>query len=189
MPTAKSGIVLHHNLDPAAFKWLWAKYVTGADLTKHCTACLKAVTVRPAEGRGSPYSQRFSRPSNPGMKDMTRLVMDEVPVGSFLGIYLCGVAAAGYSAKKNYPHNLHAAIVPVAGGTDTYEFEKWVLRVENGLFTRIPGPDELPPALRGLPDKYTTCRIFRWAACIVPALALGKEAPTGVLLHPSRQLR
>ena len=116
--------------------------------------------MRPQGGRGSPYSQRFSRASNPTMKDTPRLAMDEVPADSFLGIYLCGVAATGYGAKRNYPHNLHAAIVPVTGATDTYEFEGWVLRVENGLLTRIPGEDELPPMLQRLPEKYTTCRIF-----------------------------
>ena len=158
-------ITLRHNLDPDSFIWLWAKYVVSANLEKHCTAGLKALTVRKNNGRGTPYSQLFSKASNPYMKDSRILTMDENQNQSFKAIYLCGVAAAGYSSKKNYPHNLHAAIVNTPGETDTFEFENWSITAENGTFTRIPNEEELSREHQRLPKEYTTCRIWRWAAC------------------------
>lgn len=168
-----SPVIIHHNLDPAAFKWLWAKYAVSPNLSKHCTASLKALAIRDAAGRGSVYSRKFSGVSNPRMRDTPTLLMDEVGSSPFAAIYLCGVAAAGYSQRRNYPHNLHAAIVPAPGRTDRYLFENWELRVENGLFTRIPAQEELPDDLQKLPPAYVTCRIFRWAACILPQLMEG----------------
>jgi hypothetical protein len=37
--------------------------------------------------------------------------------------------------------------------------------VRNALFLRIPAESELPERYRTLPPEYTTCLIFRWAAC------------------------
>jgi hypothetical protein len=59
------------------------------------------------------------------------------------------------------------------GHSATYRFENWELSVENGLFTRIPDQQELPTEYQNLPVAYTTCRIFRWAACILPNLVQG----------------
>lgn len=166
-------VVLHHNFDPDAFMWLWAKYVVRPNLDKHCTASLKSVTVPRADVKGTPYSQKFSKASNPAMHATPCLAMDENCGSPYAAIYVCGVSATGYAQKKNYPHNFHAAVVPAAGREDTYLFEDWALTVENGLFTRIPGQDELPDSLRQRPSAYVTCRIFRWAACILPPLVNG----------------
>jgi hypothetical protein len=169
-------IVLHHNFEPDAFMWLWAKYVAAPDLSKHCTACLKSVATRRADGKRSPYSQKFSAASNPAMRSTPSLTMDETGDARFAAIYLCGVAAAGYAQKKNYPHNFHAAVVPDPGREETYRFEDWTLTVENGHFTRIPSQPELPSQFLHLPAAYTTCRIFRWAAGILPHLVEGDYA-------------
>ena len=180
-----ASVILHHNFDPAAFLWLWAKYVSSYDLTKHCTACLKSLAIPTPQGRRSPYSQLFSKASNPSMKQTSRLEMDENGEAHSAAIYLCGVSAAGYAQKKNYPHNFHAAVIPAPGRTDTCKFEDWTLSVENGLFTRIPSQDELAPAHRQLPEAYVTCRIFRWAACILPLLPEDpRRLRPGLLLHP-----
>lgn len=175
-------VILHHNLDPDAFLWLWGKYVVAPDLTKHCTACLKSLSIARSDGKSSPYSQRFSKASNPLMRTDTRLVMDENGSRSYAGLYLCGVSAAGYSAKKNYPHNFHASVVPSPGHEDTYRFEDWVVSVENGHFTKIPVRGDLPSRFLSLPVPYVTCRIFRWAACILPTLVDGtyKRAHSGL---------
>lgn len=154
MNAPDESIILRHNLDPAAFMWLWAKYVVNPNLEKHCTACLKAVTVKPAIGPGAPYSRTFSKAFNPGMKDNPTLLMDEAPHNHFRAIYLCGVSAAGCSSKKNYPHNLHAAIVPARGASDVFEFENWKLQVDNGIFTRIPPEEELPRGCRQRQPEY-----------------------------------
>ena len=152
-----SQIILHHNLVPDHFMWLWAKYVTVFVPTKHCVNSFKGK-----------LSKRFSGASNPNMESKSPLVLDEVEPDDFRAIYLCGVARAGYSSKKNYPHNLHAAILPEAGFSDSFKFEGWELRVEGGRFMPIPGEDELAREFRDLPLEFTTCRIFRWAAKALP---------------------
>ena len=119
------------------------------------------------------------------MKAMPRLILNERPRESFAAIYLCGVAARGYRDGTNYEHNLHAAVIPVPGETDIFQFEHWRLSVTNGLFTRIPTEAELSTEHRKLPVEFTSCRIFRWAACILPAL-LEPDQPqrSKLLLHP-----
>ena len=82
---------------------------------------------------------------------------------SFKAIYICGVIKKGYSQKKNYPHNVHAAIIPKKAAKDTWEFEGWKLEVENGVFSHIPSIEELPLKYRSLPEEFITCRIYRWA--------------------------
>ena len=166
-------VVITHNLEPEAFEWLWAKYVVSSNLGKHCTASLESHRVQAADGIRSLYSQRFSKARNPLMKQMPRLVMDECALGDFDAIYLCGVASTGYSSKRNYPHNFHAAIVPIPGMRDEYNFEKWNLKIENGVFTRIPDESELPQQFLHFPTAFTSCRIFRWAAIILPLIKMG----------------
>jgi hypothetical protein len=172
---AASQVVIHHNLKPRDFMWLWAKYVQAPNLTKHCTACLRSSPVTLPNGKKSPYRQKFSKSSNPEMESSQRIVMDECEPGIFRAIYLCGVSAAGYRVKKNYPHNLHAAIVPVVGASDHFVFEGYDLRIKNGRFTRIPSESELPAEYSNLPKEFTTCRIFRWAACVLPLLIFPQE--------------
>lgn len=149
-------IILEHNLNPRDWMWLWAKYATGHNPAKHCTNSIR--------GR---YSKRFSA-HNETMEFDRSLVMDEVTNGTFAAIYLCGVAKKGYSQKENYPHNLHAVIVPAEGETDSFTFENWRLRVSGGRFMSVPGPELLPQQYGGLPAEYTTCRIFRWAVVARP---------------------
>lgn len=182
-------IALEHNLTPESFKWLWAKYVRAPNTAKHCTASLRATSFRGPSGKLSPYSLVFSKASNPLLGNMPRLALNECSLGSFAAIYICGVSALGYSSKTNYAHNLHAAIIPWPGATDSFEFEKWTLRVENGVFTRIPGPEDLPEELRHLSGHFTTCRIFRWAACVLPVILSnpGVLVPR-LLLHPELAL-
>jgi hypothetical protein len=149
-------ILLRHNLDPRKFVWLWAKYVTGVNLSKHCTNALRG-----------PYSKLLSA-HNDSLLESTILRLGERPLGSFCAIYICGVAKKGYSRKANYPHNLHAAIEYAPGVNDRFVFEEWSLEVENGRFLRIPSLDELAPEFAGRPEAFTSCRIFRWAASYRP---------------------
>ena len=162
-------IILEHNLRPNDFMWLWAKYVAGTNLQKHCTACLKGITIR-TKDRGSPYSQKFSKASNPNMLLENSLVMDETGETPYRAIYLCGVAAEGYSTKTNYPNNLHAAVKNTPGIDDTYSFLNYKIVARNGTFTPIPEERDLPSDMLKLPKEYTTCRIFRWAAVGFPKL-------------------
>jgi hypothetical protein len=179
-------VVIRHNLNPDDFMWLWAKYVQAPNLTKHCTASLRSCPVTLPNGKKSPYSQKFSKASNAAMAGTRRLVMDECKPEDYRAIYLCGVAARGYRAKRNYPYNLHAAIVPIPEASDHFHFEGYELEIENGRFTRIPGESELKPPHTSLPKEYTTCRIFRWAACVLPVLISGnqEERAQVLLRHP-----
>jgi hypothetical protein len=150
---SSGAIVIEHNLDPARFMWLWAKYVRGIDDTKHCTACLKGW-----------YSKRLSG-HNVALRETPRLVMDEHDAGAYRSIYVCGVAKQGYARHLNYPYNLHTAVLPAPGRKDSFRFERWELQVTNGIFDPIPSLEDLPGRFRALPDEFTTCRIFRWAVC------------------------
>jgi len=143
-----------HNFDPAYFLWLWAKYVIGFNDRKHCTNSIR--------GR---YSKSFSK-HNPGLVTHPSVLLDEQPWGSFQAVYVCGVAKKGYSTRQNYPHNVHAAILPELGADDEWHFEQWHMRIKNGRFLTIPSsPNDLPERYLNLPTEFTTCRIFRWAAC------------------------
>ena len=145
-------VELSHNLSPKAFKWLWMKYVTTVNDKYHCTNCLR--------GR---YGKVLSK-HNSELTKTPVLLMDEFPLDSFSAIYVCGVINKGYP-RTNYAYNLHAAIKPMVGRSDEFEFENWTLSVKNGIFQPIPNEDDVPEMYRKLPPEYTTCRIFRWAVC------------------------
>ena len=162
-------IQLTHNLDGTKFMWLWAKYVRGFNDAQHCTNSLA--------GR---YSKILSK-NNPQLPSLRSLTLGEEPSG-WSAIYICGVSKAGYSSKKNYPHNLHAAVIPAVGEHDEFRFEDWVLTIQNGLFTKIPTEADLPTRYQALPPEYTTCRIFRWAVCVAPELAASPQPDVAGLL-------
>jgi len=146
-------IKLRHNLKPDRFVWLWAKYVNGVNDRYHCTNCIRG-----------PYSKRLSK-HNPELSEQRVIALNELGADKFKALYICGVSNNGYSKKENYPHNLHAAILPMPGKSGLFRFEDWQISVENGVFMRIPKLEELPLRYRALAPEYTTCRIFRWAVC------------------------
>ena len=150
--TNVSPVILHHNLNPDAFMWLWMKYVRGLNDRYHCTNCLQGW-----------YGKKLNK-ANPELRSTPELSLDERPREAFQAIYICGVYKRGYP-KTNYPHNLHAAILPQEGKEDDFAFENWRLEIRNGVYLPIPAETELPEQYRSLPPEYTTCRIFRWAAC------------------------
>jgi hypothetical protein len=142
-------ITIKHNLNSAKFKWLWAKYVRGVNLTHHCTNSLKG-----------PYSKKFSK-LNVEFNSEGIVTFDEC--SHFKAIYICGVSVNGYSKKLNYPDNLHLVLVPEAGRREVFKFLNWEFEVTNAKLSSIIGEDELAPEYKDLPKEYTTCRIFRWA--------------------------
>lgn len=147
-------IEIEHNIEPSHFKWLWAKYVVGLNANQHCTHCIRG-----------PYSKLFSK-HNPSFGPERVISLNERPVGSYVALYICGVASRGYPQHRNYPHNIHAAIVPEIGGEDLWEFERWQMRIRNGRLVPIPQTvGDLPERYRLLEPRFTTCRIFRWAVC------------------------
>lgn len=141
-------IKIKHNFDSSKFKWLWSKYVVGGNDGKHCTNCLKGK-----------YSKKFSK-HNENFNNENIIEFDEVE--EYKAIYICGVINKGYTQKKNYPHNVHAAIEPKEGASDKWEFDGWFIEVENGVFSKIPSIEELPKKYQSLSDEYITCRIYRW---------------------------
>lgn len=165
----ESPIIIEHNLVPNKFMWLWAKYVVDTNLQKHCTACLKGATIK-KNGKGSPYSQKFSKASNPDMLQQKSLIMDETRGDPFKAIYLCGVSSEGYATKANYSLNLHTAVKSTPGIDDTFLYLDYEINAKNGTFISIPEEKDLPPNLVILPKEYTSCRIFRWAAVSFPKL-------------------
>jgi len=146
-------VIIRHNFTPDDFMWLWAKYVVGFNEQYHCTNCLR--------GR---YSHRFSKARNPLLAQQREIAFDEHD--EHRAIYICGVARRRYSMKKNYPHNVHVAIAPMEGAKAEFRFEDWIVQIENGAVLSIPESDALPPRLRQLPPRFTTCRIFRWGTTL-----------------------
>lgn len=144
-------IIVKHNFDKSKFKWLWSKYVLDGNDKKHCTNSLVGK-----------YSKKFSK-HNENFNEENIIEFDEFNDLDTKAIYICGVINKGYSAKKNYPHNVHAAIIPKEGAHDIWEFEGWKLEVDNGYFDKIPTIEELPEKYKELPEEFVTCRIFRWA--------------------------
>ena len=147
-----SNVIIHHNFYPDSFMWLWAKYVSDFNPKYHCTHCIKG-----------PYSKIFSKTSNNNLAKDTTIVFNEHDC--FDAIYICGVSKEGYRQKKNYIHNVHCALKPEAGFNDEFSFEDWHLIIQNGRVLQIPEEKDLPKRYFFLPKEYTTCRIFRWAAC------------------------
>ena len=145
-------LLVIHNVERRRFVYLWAKYVKSFNPEYHCTNCLKG-----------PYSKKL-RKKNPELDKESTITFDEVPLGAYRAIYICGVAQKGYSRKRNYPHNLHTAILPSPGAMDRFSFENWKMVVENGRFLRIPGEEDLPEEYKDYSEEYTSCRIFRWGA-------------------------
>lgn len=144
-------IIINHNFLGYKFKWLYAKYAYGCNPLHHCTNAIK--------GR---YSKVFSR-LNPGFLPGRKIVMNEFPDIVWDAIYICGVASQGYTKHKNYPHNVHVAILPQEGATDHWEFENWKMDIQNGIFEYVPSEKEIDPQYLKLPEQYWTCRMFRWA--------------------------
>lgn len=145
-------VIIRHNFTPANFMWLWAKYVVGFNELYHCTNCLRG-----------PYSARFSKAKNPRLAEDHTIAFDEHTDHS--AIYICGVARKGYSSKQNYEHNVHLAIRPSTNHNCSFQFEQWRVDIEGGEALPIPAASELKNYFQQLPTPYTTCRIFRWAAC------------------------
>lgn len=144
-------IKIKHNLDSSKYKWLWAKYVAEGNDEKHCTNCL----------RGK-YSKKFSK-HNQNFNNQENIEFDEEKENTYKAIYICGVINKGYAQKKNYPHNLHLAIVPKEGHNEVFTFEDVRIEITNGMISYIPLIEELPQKYQSLPECYTTCRIYRWA--------------------------
>ena len=139
------------NFDGNKFMWLYAKYAYGANPNKHCTNSIKGK-----------YSNRFTR-NNPGFLPGQEIVLDEFPDLNWDAIYICGVSKVGYHRHQNYPHNVHIAIIPKPGATDTWSFENWNMTVKNAVFEYVISEEELEDKYSTLPEQYRTCRMFRWA--------------------------
>lgn len=146
-------VTIRHNIDETKFKYLWAKYVKGSNIERHCAQCVPGT-----------FSKKFSGAWNSNLLDQPILEMNEVPDGEYEAIYFCGVFKKGFSTKKNYPHNLHLAIIPQEGHNDVFDFENWHIEIEGGYIDRIPSEEELPEQFFKDPYDYHyfTCRIFRW---------------------------
>lgn len=127
---------LTHNFESAKFKWLWAKYVTGFDESHHCTNSVRGY-----------YSRNFSK-RNPLMSPSNTITFDERWPKTFDAIYICGVSSDGYRAKLNYPHNVHAAIVPESDIVDEWSFETWRMSIRGGRFVPIPSIESLPEPMQ-----------------------------------------
>jgi hypothetical protein len=117
------------------FRFLWLKYVSGFDPSKHCARCLRG-----------PFSARIS----PQMDLRYAISLDEYECDY---LYLCGVS-------PRWETNLHIVFQPSAGDiirVTTYNG----LEIEIHGATQVPIPP-LEQGFMGLPKEFTTCRNFQF---------------------------
>ena len=95
----------------------------------------------------------YYAPHNENFNNETTIIFDEQPEDTFKAIYICGVISKGFSAKKNYPHNVHLAIIPKKGARCLYQFEEWIIEIEDGMISMIPEIEELPEKYQDLPEQ------------------------------------
>lgn len=119
------------------FKYLWAKFVTGANLDVHCAKCLLG-----------PYSKVI----RVGM-ELGESILD-APVKPFDFFYLCGVTA-------RWETNLHLAARRAPGKTaKVTAFNGTVFEIPD--FELIP-IHALPVGFMGKLKAFTTCRNWQFA--------------------------
>ena len=138
------------------FRFLWAYYVNGYDITRHCQTGLRG---RRAEN----FHSRTARCAAPVLLEHA----DRFPF-----VYICGVAAGPVRLRGE--RNLHLPLRPQPGAgacATTYNGFRFV--VENAALVTVPS---LPRGWHGLPDAHTQCRNFQFAVAVFGADATGRNA-------------
>lgn len=123
--------------EASGFRYLWLKYVTGPNMTRHCAQAL--------QGR---YSQRVKRDMALGRV----VALDEF--GPYSALYLCGVS-------PRWATNLHVAFRPGPGRVRRRLYNG--LELELVGVEELP-IIALPEGWRGFGPEFTTCRNFQFAA-------------------------
>jgi hypothetical protein len=143
-----------------AYRFLWLKYVQGADLRYHCARCLKG-----------PYSKLlpFSRYGQPaGLQIEGDLVEADSPF-----LYLCGVT-------PRWEENLHIAFQRAPGERIEYEDKHIRLVITDAVRMPIEALPEKVIQEEGLVAAYYTCRNYQFARQYLSE----EESPAGGLLTP-----
>lgn len=144
-------IIVHHNFDGKKFKWLYAK-TRPAQILKTTALTRSKENTANASQETIPISSRIRISSSTNFRSLDGMRSTSAVVSS-----------KGYAKHLNYPHNVHIAIIPAPGETDEWSFENWKMTVKNAKFEYVISEDELDPKYKDLPEKYVTCRMFRWA--------------------------
>jgi hypothetical protein len=124
-----------------AFRFFWAKRVTGFDSSTHCAECLSGPRLSAVN------------------KDLARggRAIIQAPAGSL--IYICGVAS-----PRNWSNNFHLALRVV-------EREQTVSQLYTGACVTVTNAVAIPIADAAarrmyphLPEEFLTCRNFQFGA-------------------------
>lgn len=138
-------VVRHWSLvPPNGYLYLWMKYVTGCDLSRHCQESLVGLK-----------SKRFSKGGKHGYADPAPIVLDET-VAPFY--YICG-GSPDFDESKN----LHIAFLhePGSGFEVVTNREHWVLENARRIDILEEFCDENDPNYRDV--KYRHCRNWQFA--------------------------
>ncbi|MFC8447737.1 hypothetical protein [Kitasatospora sp. NPDC057223] len=123
------------------YRYLWLKYVTGIDLTRHCAVALHG---------------RYSRHLNEDTRHV-EVQLDEFPHA--LAWYLCGVTTRPY----RWEDNPHLALEPAPGHTQDLQVKDLTVHLD-GIrpidFTNADVPADSPHADDPV---YQTCRNWQFA--------------------------
>ncbi len=158
--------VSHGRLAPGpieGFRFLWAYYVKGYRIDRHCQSCFKGRIV----------DQFCSRTASSGR------VVAFNRMDRYLYVYICGVAAGPRQERRL--KNLHFPLRYSEGCvSETTTFNGYVFRAHNAVVVPIP---VLPPGWNGIDDsEHTNCKNFQFAVSV-----FGRPAdcrlPTADCLH------
>ena len=127
----------------AAFKHLWAKYVSSFRESVHCARCLVG-----------PYSRLVRPAMKPGEYTL------DTPSGEWEYFYLCGVAKSANSSPDTWHRNLHLAVRRAPGKLATVTaFNGAIFEISD--FAAIP-IQPLPLGFRGMSAEFTACRNWQF---------------------------
>jgi hypothetical protein len=124
-------------------RYLWLKYVTGIDLTRHCARALHG---------------RYSRHVQPEHRHMD-VALDEFPHAPILAYYLCAVTTNPY----RWEDNAHLALQAAPGHSEELHIQGLTVSISGALpipFDDSRIPDDDPHAHDRL---YRTCRNWQFA--------------------------
>lgn len=115
--------------------FLWLKYITGFDITKHCAKCLTGNYSKLIQYRSQKVGKIYEG----------ELSEYETPYA-----YLCGVT-------RNYDDNLHIAFKKSQGEIIAYEDKNVSVSIENAQKLIIP-----PVAGKSFSVEQQSCRNFQF---------------------------
>lgn len=130
-----NNVVINNIVIKENYKYLWLKYVTGADLSRHCARSLIGA---------------YDKTINQDRREYADLILEDAPF-----YYLCGV--------KKYNTNLHLAFYKKIGENIEIDNEYYSLHISNAKQINIVPSYIDHNKKESLLGEYNTCRNWWFA--------------------------